>query len=56
VADNLVFCEKIGSSNYYWSFPSQALVTRRTKEATFNDVIEVKKRRRDELQVSIFVC
>lgn len=27
VSDNLVICEKIGTSNYYWSFPSTALVT-----------------------------
>lgn len=26
VADNLVICEKIGTSNYFWAFPSAALV------------------------------
>jgi hypothetical protein len=51
VADNLIFCEKIGLSNYYWSFPSQALVTRRTKEANFVESIKSKKRRRDDLEV-----
>lgn len=52
VADNLIFCEKIGLSNYYWSFPSQALVTRRTKEANFTESIKSKKRRREELEVN----
>jgi hypothetical protein len=49
VSDNLVCCEKIGLSNYYWSFPSQALVVRRTKEAALGEAIATKKRRRDEL-------
>ena len=49
VSDNLICCEKIGLSNYYWSFPSQALVVRRTKEAALQDSIASKKRRRDEL-------
>jgi hypothetical protein len=49
VSDNLICCEKIGLSNYYWSFPSQALVVRRTKEAALHESIASKKRRRDEL-------
>lgn len=27
VDDRLVQCEKIGTSNYYWCFPSSAMVT-----------------------------
>ncbi len=49
VSDNLICCEKIGLSNYYWSFPSQALVVRRSKEAALQESIASKKRRRDEL-------
>ena len=49
VADNLIFCEKIGLSNYYWSFPSQALVTRRNKKELVDTSINEKKRRRAEL-------
>lgn len=30
VDDRLVSCEKIGTSNYYWSFPSSAAITRTT--------------------------
>jgi hypothetical protein len=26
VDDDLVHCEKIGTSNYYWAFPSEAAV------------------------------
>jgi hypothetical protein len=26
IDDNLVHCEKIGISNYYWAFPSEASV------------------------------
>ena len=50
VADNLVCCEKIGSSNYYWSFPSQGLVVRRQKIETWEESVNTKKRRRDELE------
>ena len=49
MADNLIFCEKIGLSNYYWSFPSQALVTRTNKKVTWEEGIQAKKRRREEL-------
>jgi hypothetical protein len=31
VSDNLVTMEKIGTSNYYWSFPSQSAVIRKCK-------------------------
>ncbi|XP_061586935.1 meiotic nuclear division protein 1 homolog [Cololabis saira] len=31
VDDNMVDCERVGTSNYYWSFPSKALNTRKHK-------------------------
>lgn len=31
VDDNLVDCERVGTSNYYWSFPSKALNARKNK-------------------------
>lgn len=48
-ADGLVVCEKIGLSNYYWSFPSQALVARINRKANWDESIGTKKRRREEL-------
>ena len=46
-ADNLVTMEKIGTSNYYWSFPSQAGLVRQQKLKDLN--VEL-----DSLQVSFF--
>lgn len=31
VDDNMVDCERIGTSNYYWAFPSKALHARKHK-------------------------
>lgn len=31
VDDNMVDCEKVGTSNYYWAFPSKALNARKHK-------------------------
>ncbi|KAG7461681.1 hypothetical protein MATL_G00193760 [Megalops atlanticus] len=31
VDDNMVDCERVGSSNYYWAFPSKALHARKRK-------------------------
>jgi hypothetical protein len=50
VADNLICCEKIGISNYYWSFPSQALIVRRQKKVGLDESIKAKKRTRETLQ------
>lgn len=48
-ADGLVCQDKIGTSNYFWSFPSQGLIVRRKKLDTLDASINAKKRRRDEL-------
>lgn len=31
VDDNMVDCERVGTSNYYWAFPSKALHARKCK-------------------------
>lgn len=31
VDDNMVDCERVGTSNYYWAFPSKALHARKHK-------------------------
>lgn len=31
VDDNMVDCERVGTSNYYWAFPSKALHARKLK-------------------------
>lgn len=31
VDDNMVDCEKVGTSNYFWAFPSKALHARKRK-------------------------
>lgn len=40
VDDHLVICEKIGTSNYFWSFPSTALNSRKTKLQSLRSEIE----------------
>ncbi len=42
--------DKIGTSNYYWSFPSQGLIVRRRKQEAFEASIANRKRRRDEVE------
>lgn len=32
VDDNMVDCEKVGTSNYFWAFPSKALHARKRKQ------------------------
>jgi len=34
VDDDMVMCEKVGSSSYYWAFPSQAINIRMNKAAS----------------------
>lgn len=53
VDDNLVVCEKIGTSNYFWSFPSAALHARKMKMQTLNCDLERADRTELELQEAI---
>eukprot|EP00730_Choanoeca_flexa_P015226 TRINITY_DN6941_c0_g1_i1.p1 TRINITY_DN6941_c0_g1~~TRINITY_DN6941_c0_g1_i1.p1 ORF type:complete len:205 (+),score=53.37 TRINITY_DN6941_c0_g1_i1:280-894(+) len=39
VDDNMVHAEKIGTSNYYWAFPSEAASIRNNKKADFEKKI-----------------
>jgi len=44
VDDNLVDAERIGTSNYFWSYPSKAMHMRKRKQDQLtNDIHEVKK-------------
>lgn len=53
VDDRLVTCEKIGTSNYYWSFPSAALHAKRLQLQNVNADIEKASRLELELKESI---
>ncbi|XP_023189954.1 meiotic nuclear division protein 1 homolog isoform X3 [Xiphophorus maculatus] len=49
VDDNMVDCERIGTSNYYWAFPSKALHARKHK------LEELKKQASDAKQRKVSV-
>eukprot|EP01112_Ceratiomyxa_fruticulosa_P006032 TRINITY_DN1682_c0_g1_i1.p1 TRINITY_DN1682_c0_g1~~TRINITY_DN1682_c0_g1_i1.p1 ORF type:complete len:207 (+),score=44.32 TRINITY_DN1682_c0_g1_i1:135-755(+) len=51
--DNMVSTDKVGISNYYWSFPSQQLHTKRLRIDTLTQQIEAGKRKKDDLQKQI---
>lgn len=53
VDDHLVTVEKIGTSNYFWSFPSTALITRRNQLDTLNAEIARLERQALELEEAI---
>ena len=41
-----MFAEKIGTSNYFWSFPSQGAQVRKRKLQEMDNEIEVLKKRK----------
>ncbi|KAJ4944456.1 hypothetical protein JOQ06_013000 [Pogonophryne albipinna] len=46
VDDNMVDSERVGTSNYYWAFPSKALHARKNKlEGLENQISEAKQRK-----------
>ncbi|OZJ01649.1 hypothetical protein BZG36_05207 [Bifiguratus adelaidae] len=53
VDDNLVTMDKIGTSNYYWSFPSDALQKRNNKIESLQTEISTLTAKNDELQADI---
>ncbi|KAJ3054296.1 Meiotic nuclear division protein 1 [Rhizophlyctis rosea] len=53
VSDNLVTLEKIGTSNYYWSFPSTAMQSRKRKLEDLENELTKLKERRTELEEGI---
>nr|CAB3265610.1 meiotic nuclear division protein 1 homolog [Phallusia mammillata] len=46
VDDGMVNCEKVGSSSYYWAFPSQAFNVRLNKRKNLEEQIDQNKEKR----------
>lgn len=42
VDDNMVDCEKVGTSNYFWAFPSKALHARKRKLEELQKQVSLK--------------
>lgn len=53
VDDGLVDCERIGTSNYYWAFPSKALHARTRKLEALNSQLLEGSQKHADLQKSI---
>uniref|UniRef100_A0A3P8UZ08 Meiotic nuclear division protein 1 homolog n=1 Tax=Cynoglossus semilaevis TaxID=244447 RepID=A0A3P8UZ08_CYNSE len=53
VDDNMVDCEKVGTSNYYWAFPSKALNARKHKLQELQTQISDAKQRKANLQKAV---
>ncbi|XP_004066009.3 meiotic nuclear division protein 1 homolog [Oryzias latipes] len=50
VDDNMVDCERVGTSNYYWAFPSKALNARKHKLEELQKQLSDAKQRKATLQ------
>ncbi|CAH1764741.1 6759_t:CDS:2 [Entrophospora sp. SA101] len=50
IDDNLVATDKIGTSNYFWSFPSSSLQSRKVKINTLKEEFTKLKEKNTELQ------
>ncbi|KAJ2779671.1 Meiotic nuclear division protein 1 [Coemansia javaensis] len=53
VDDGMCHCEKIGSSNFFWAFPSEAAVRRRNRRAALEKELAQQQAAREELAASI---
>ncbi|XP_055452569.1 meiotic nuclear division protein 1 homolog isoform X3 [Psammomys obesus] len=53
VDDGMVDCERIGTSNYYWAFPSKALHARKRKLEVLNSQLLEGNQKHANLQKSI---
>ncbi|XP_052587929.1 meiotic nuclear division protein 1 homolog [Peromyscus californicus insignis] len=53
VDDGMVDCERIGTSNYYWAFPSKALHARKRKLEALNSQLSEGSQKHTNLQRSI---
>ncbi|XP_047431204.1 meiotic nuclear division protein 1 homolog [Mugil cephalus] len=53
VDDNMVDCEKVGTSNYFWAFPSKALHARKRKLEELQKQISEAKERKESLQNAV---
>lgn len=50
IDDDMVFVDKIGTSNWYWSFPSAASNKTRVKRAALEEELSSAKKRQKELE------
>uniref|UniRef100_M3Y4N1 Meiotic nuclear division protein 1 homolog n=1 Tax=Mustela putorius furo TaxID=9669 RepID=M3Y4N1_MUSPF len=53
VDDGMVDCERIGTSNYYWAFPSKALLARKCKLEVLESQVSEGNQKHTNLQKSI---
>ena len=49
VDDNLVDTDKIGTSVYFWAFPSKALAQRQSQLSQLRDKLDASKAKNEEL-------
>ena len=50
VDDNLVDTDKIGTSVYFWAFPSKALAVRKSKLSDLQDKLDAAKNKNEEVE------
>ncbi|KAJ8262433.1 hypothetical protein GJAV_G00166420 [Gymnothorax javanicus] len=53
VDDNMVDCERIGTSNYYWAFPSKAIHARKRRLEELEQQLSEAKKRKSTLQQAV---
>ncbi|KAJ2857026.1 Meiotic nuclear division protein 1, partial [Coemansia asiatica] len=53
VDDNMVRCEKIGTSNYFWSFPSESALKRKTRLQDLEKELALMEAKQSELDSAI---
>lgn len=53
VDDNMVDCERVGTSNYYWAFPSKALNARKHKLEELKKQNSEAKQRKESLHKAV---
>eukprot|EP00063_Salmo_salar_P089770 XP_014064605.1 PREDICTED: meiotic nuclear division protein 1 homolog isoform X2 [Salmo salar] len=53
VDDNMVDCERVGTSNYYWAFPSKALHARKRRLEELDKQHTEEKQRKMSLQQAV---
>jgi len=51
VADNLIELDKIGSTNFYWSFPSKGIAKMEAEISTLTSSIDVSKEKLESLEL-----
>eukprot|EP00053_Salpingoeca_punica_P006304 m.60036 g.60036 ORF g.60036 m.60036 type:complete len:205 (-) comp13631_c0_seq2:323-937(-) len=55
VDDGTVVTEKVGTSNYFWSFPSTGMIVLQTKKAELVDTKDKCRKRKAELEAALSV-